>query len=84
MTNQITEDEARIRDLAQSLNCLSEADFCLLADIAPGTAESWRKRRKGPAYVLFGNRYLYPRAGVAEHLQGHIREQRGNTAKALL
>jgi len=84
MTTKATGDQDRIRDLAQSLNCLSEADFCLLADIAPGTAESWRKRRKGPAYVLFGNRYLYPRAAVAEHLADHIREQRGTPAKALL
>ena len=60
--------------LAQSLDCLAEPDFCLLADITPSTAESWRKRRKGPAYILIGNRYLYPRAEVAKHLQTLVRE----------
>lgn len=66
-------DQERLSALAQSLDCLPEEDFCLLADITPGTSESWRKRGKGPAYVLIGNRYLYPRKAVAEYLQSIVK-----------
>jgi len=65
-----------VRDLAQSMDCLSEADFCLLAGVTPNTAEGWRKRGKGPSYVLIGNRYLYPRAAVAKFIGQNLRERR--------
>jgi predicted site-specific integrase-resolvase len=74
----------RIQYLAQSLDCLSEHDLLLLADITPATAENWRKRGKGPAYVLLGNRYLYPRAAVAAYLNGNVRERRESLGKAVL
>lgn len=66
----------RVSALAQSLDCIAEPDFCLLADITQSTAESWRKRGKGPAYVLIGNRYLYPRQAVADFVQSKVRERR--------
>lgn len=50
--------------LAASVECMTEAELQLLAAVTPGTLESWRKRGQGPAYVRFGTRYLYPRAGV--------------------
>lgn len=70
--------------LAQSLDCLVEADLCLLADITPSTAESWRKRGKGPAYVLVGNKYLYPRSSLLEFLQRNVRARINVPAKGLL
>jgi hypothetical protein len=66
----------RIRFLAESLDYISEPDFCLFAGITPKTAETWRKRGKGPAYVLIGTRYLYPRQALADHLQTLVRERR--------
>lgn len=74
----------RVSELAQSLDCIAELDFCLLADIVPPTAESWRKRGKGPAYVLIGNRYLYPRQAVAEFIANNMRARRPAQGKGLL
>lgn len=74
----------RIRSLAQSVDCIAEPDFCLLANITPNTAENWRKRGKGPAYVLIGNRYLYPRQAVADFVASNVRERRPVLAKAVL
>lgn len=74
----------RIRALANSLDCFTEDDLLLLAGITHGTASAWRKRGTGPAYVLVGNRFLYPRAGLLEFLAGQVREPRGVPAKAAL
>ncbi len=79
-----THADDRLRELAQSVDCITESDLCLLADITPSTTENWRKRGKGPAYVLIGNRYLYPRAGVGEFMQSNLRERRGVPAKDML
>lgn len=76
--------DEELRDLARSLDCLTESQVHLLAGVTPGTAEAWRKRGKGPAYVLFGNRYLYPRAAVSQFLQGQLRERSSTSAKGLL
>ena len=77
-------DQDRIRALAQSLDCFSEFDLCLLAGITENTCESWRKRGKGPAYSLIGNRYFYPRSAVAEFVQRNVRERCDVSAKGLL
>jgi hypothetical protein len=69
-----TTEQSRLNDLAKSLDCLTEQDLCTLTGIAPATAEGWRKRRKGPAYILAGNRYLYPRKCVSRWLELHTRE----------
>jgi hypothetical protein len=82
--DQLEHEAERVRELAQQIECISEADFCLLADITPGTAEAWRKRGKGPAYALIGNRYLYPRQAVAEFMAGAVRQRRTISAKDLL
>lgn len=84
MDTTSTTDQERVSALAQSLDCLAEPDLCLLANISPATAESWRKRGKGPAYVLIGNRYLYPRQAVAEFVASNVRERRAVPAKAVL
>lgn len=65
----------RIRELAESLDCFIEEDFQALADVKPGTAEAWRKRGQGPAYIRLGNRVLYQRAAVADFLKTLVRER---------
>ena len=77
-------DQELVRALAQSVDCITEDDLNLLTGTTPGTTESWRKRGKGPAYVLIGNRYLYPRTAVAEFVQSNVRERRAMPAKGLL
>ncbi len=67
-------DDVRLRHLADSLDCLTEADLQLLAEITPNTAEAWRKRRQGPAWVRIGNRVLYPRAEVSDFILSRKRE----------
>lgn len=74
----------RIRALADSLDCVTEDDLLLLAGITHGTASAWRKRGTGPAYVLVGNRYLYPRPALRQFLAGQVREPRGVSAKGVL
>jgi hypothetical protein len=75
MAAELPQDDPRLRELADRLDCLTECDLVLLADVAPGTAKSWRERGTGPAYVIAGNRTLYPRAAVAEWLAGRVRER---------
>lgn len=64
----MTAAPTRLQVLADSLACMTEEDFALFADITPSTAEAWRKRHKGPAFIRIGNRVLYPIKGVADHL----------------
>lgn len=75
-----SDDLQRVRDMADRLDCLIEEDFQLLSNTTSGTVEAWRKRGKGPAYILLGNRYLYPRKAVASYLQS-ITKERSNAAK---
>lgn len=84
LSPQDTTEQDRLSALAHSVDCLAEPDFCLLAGITPNTAENWRKRGKGPAYVLIGTRYLYPRQAVAEFVAGNVRTRRPVQGKGLL
>jgi len=72
-----------VRGMAEALDCFIEEDFQLLADATPLTVEAWRKRGTGPAYILLGKRYLYPRKAVAKHLESITRE-RVSLGKAVL
>lgn len=69
------EGTSRLVTLADRLDCLTETDLMLLADVAPSTVEAWRKRGESPSYVRAGNRYLYPRAAVAEWLNARMRKR---------
>lgn len=77
-------DDDRIRDLADRLDCLLDSDLCALARVKPTTSEAWRKRGIGPPYVLFGNRYLYPRETLRQFLNEHRRERNTVPAKSTL
>lgn len=74
----------RIRSLADALDCLTEDDLLVLAGITHGTAAAWRKRGNGPPYLLFGNRYLYPRKQLQDFLQTIVREPRATVPAAEL
>lgn len=75
---------AHVRQMADSLDCLIEEDFQLLAKATPITVESWRKRGVGPGYIRLGNRYLYPRKAVAKYLESITKERPSAPAKGLL
>lgn len=66
---------SRLAQLASDLGHLTEQDMLLLADVTPGTLEAWRKRGQGPAYVLAGNRYFYPREAVSAWLGGRTKSR---------
>ena len=66
----------RLRTLADKLDCLTESDIMLLGKLSHSTVEAWRKRGTGPAYILLGNRYLYPRQAVQKYLEGITRERK--------
>ena len=82
MTIDTPEQRARLREMADQLECFTEEDFQSLANATPKTVEAWRKRGKGPAYILIGRRYLYPRKAVAEYINGLIRDA-GQPAREL-
>ena len=64
---------SRLRAIADSLDCLTEQDFMLLTDATESTVEAWRKRGKGPDYILVGNRFLYARKAVSDWLHTNVR-----------
>lgn len=74
----------RLRTLAGKLDCLTESDIMLLGKLSHSTVEAWRKRGTGPAYILLGNRYLYPRQAVQKYLEGITRERNSVAAKEAL
>ena len=80
----VTSDFAKVQILASLLGCMTEQDLCALFAITPGTAEAWRKRRKGPAYALVGNRVLYPTHAVREFMERQIRGGEASTLTSLL
>lgn len=74
----------RLRAIADKLDCLTETDIMLLGKMTQSTVEAWRKRGQGPAYILLGNRYLYPRKAVAKYLEGITRERNCVAARKAL
>ena len=85
-TMQTTEARSieHVRQMAERLDCFLEEDFQTLANATEGTVEAWRKRGQGPAYILLGNRYLYPRKAVAKYLESITRESNHAPGKSLL
>ena len=74
----------RLRNIADKLDCLTETDIMLLGKLSQSTVEAWRKRGTGPAYILLGNRYLYPRKAVAKYLESITRERNSVAAREAL
>lgn len=84
MTAAAIQETERVRQMADRLDCFIEEDFQALAKATTGTVEAWRKRGQGPAYILLGNRYLYPRKAVAKYLESITRERSSVSAKEAL
>lgn len=78
------QETERVRHMAERLDCFIEEDFQALAAATPKTVEAWRKRGIGPAYILLGNRYLYPREAVAQYLESATRARSHQSAKEVL
>jgi predicted site-specific integrase-resolvase len=72
------------RALAESVGHVIEEDAAALARVKPETLEAWRKRGKGPAWVRWGNRVMYPREAIREFLQGQVKCREAVGAKGLL
>ncbi len=77
-------DDSRLRELAEALGCLTEADFQLLAQATKNTVDAWRRRGTGPAYARIGNRIFYPREAVAELIRSRVRAPSAIDGKGLL
>lgn len=82
---QATHTTPNAGSLARLVNCLDESEFATLAGVKVSTLDAWRKRGKGPQYVLLGNNYLYPIAAVESHLTSLVRTRSsGNPADRLM
>jgi hypothetical protein len=64
-----------ISDLAKLVNCLDELAFATLAGVKVSTLDAWRKRGKGPDYVLLGRNYLYPLTAVQAYIGKCVRQR---------
>ena len=85
MTTQADpQDKAHLRELAQSLDCLTEEEHLLLSGWAPETAKAKRKRGEGPAYIRHGLHYFYPREQYAQYLQQRVRATRVPASASVL
>jgi predicted DNA-binding transcriptional regulator AlpA len=83
MDIQHSDNRNTLRDIAESLGCLTQDEVQTLTGWSDSTIEAYRKRGKGPAYIRCGKNALYPRASIAEYLASNTRE-RINHAKGLL
>jgi hypothetical protein len=70
--------------LAKLVDCFDEEGFAKLAGVKLSTLDAWRKRGKGPDYVLLGCNYLYPIAGVQQHLAGLVRARSNSASRRVL
>lgn len=73
-----------IAELARQVDCFAEVEIATLAGVKQSTLEAWRKRGKGPDYVLLGCNYLYPRKSVEEFLKSLLKNRSELSAKDML
>lgn len=59
--------------LAERLDCATEDDLAVLANVQLATVIDWRRRGEGPPYVKLGNVILYPHIYLAEYLHANVR-----------
>jgi hypothetical protein len=64
-------------ELARLVNCLDEHGFATLAGVKRSTLEAWRKRGRGPEYVLLGCNYLYPLKSLQTYILDSTRTRTG-------
>lgn len=73
-----------IADLARMVNCFDEESFAFLAGVKLATVEAWRKRGKGPEYILCGCNYLYPIPAIERYLASQLRHRSSIDPKSIL
>ncbi|MCS0585315.1 hypothetical protein NX784_27420 [Massilia pinisoli] len=64
---------ADLADLARLVDCLDEQSVAKLAGVKVSTLDAWRKRGKGPEYILLGRNYFYPISAVRKHIDSLVR-----------
>lgn len=69
----INADAIQATNLARLVDCFDEEGFAKLAGVKLSTIDAWRKRGKGPQYILLGRNYLYPIAAVQSYISGLVR-----------
>jgi len=62
-----------LADLARLVDCLDEQSVAKLAGVKVSTLDAWRKRGRGPEYILLGRNYLYPISAVQKYMLGLVR-----------
>lgn len=65
-----------LRAIIHRIGYVAEREFLQLAGVTAGTAETWRKRRYGPAWVRLGNSVFYSLESLADYLKAEQREPR--------
>jgi hypothetical protein len=81
---ETSDEDERGRELANALDFLTIDDVCALYKITPGTADAWRKRRKGPEHIVAGAATLYPRSGVVADLEARLARRQQQSGKGVL
>jgi len=81
-SDAVQAEETR-REFARAMDCLTSEELRFSAGITEKTEEAWRKRGLVD-YVLFGNRYYYPKKKLADRLGSMMREARSVCAKDVL
>jgi predicted site-specific integrase-resolvase len=69
----ISAEATQVTNLARLVDCFDEEGFAQLAGVKLSTLDAWRKRGKGPEYILLGRNYLYPIAAVQKHISRLVR-----------
>lgn len=83
MNTQHGDPRSTFRELAHSMDCLTEEEVQTLTGWKDSTIDAYRKRGKGPSYIRIGKNFIYPRSGISAFLSSHTKE-RNTTAKAML
>lgn len=73
----------RLRAQTDALGYMLADDVCALAAVKYTTLEAWAKRGEGPAYVMLGNRRLYPVEGMRDFLRGRVKTRASNAGRIL-
>jgi hypothetical protein len=71
-------------DMARSLGYFTIPDICAIYGITPTTEVQWRKRGKGPRWIVAGHRILRTKEAVLEDLRAREKERRTDHAGELL
>lgn len=83
-TKSCSADIARLRELAEQIDCFCEPDLQTLTGWTEQTTEARRKRGNGPPYILVGKHYFYPKKQTVEHFQRRSKGRCNVTAAEVL